>query len=626
MPTLEELFKTKKLDGNQTAEQKYDIRNSKDIPLGGFIIDKLRRSGLANRTKETLIEEELIGLRAIRGLRSPIIYGTDILRLKEKSTPVLNDMISDTRNGAGVEVNGGLVGGILNNVTGGKIKSLQDVKQKAKNVVKQVSKSLGIDFPELKIPSRIILDNDFKNKQPSETNEVLLKIKKQGQGNLPGQLLSSAFKSKTPNQIGQNIKGEAIKLGKKKLKNFLFGSEEFELGSIGIQKNIGIGRNRPTNPDSLTVYGKDDDVKASNLINGILPKYSKTLLPSDDDIKRKNDLSYVLQSRYNDLVSLNTATLTTSTEFISIGGVEQIKYSETDGVPNGAGYRKEKNVEVLRGMKNGSDFLNSLEPYSAPNGEPQKDGADKLYEDYDFVPLRFYSIAKEKAVNFRATITGLSESFAPEWESNKTLGNPFSYYTYGGVSRSVTFNFKIFSLNAKEHKSAWEKINFLTGLVYPANGLGISGQLFTTPPFLKITLGDLYKNSEGFIDSLTYNIDDNTPWEIGFDLSDEDVGDYKLPRIISVDMTFKFVETMGESYREEEGKFIANRFYSFGGVSKEQKTKTQISTGANTDGSKKDIKSINVAKDNKSGIQSDIKKVKENALKNVKNLSEKLRK
>ncbi len=626
MPTLEELFKTKKIDGNLTAEQKYDIRDSKDIPLGGFIIDKLRRSALSNRTRETLIEEELIGIRAIRGLRSPLIYGTDILRLKEKSTPVLRDMITDTRNGAGAEVNGGIVGGILNNVTGGKIKSLQDIKQKANNVVKQVSKSLGIEFPELKIPSRIILDNDFKNKQPSETNDVLLKIKKQGQGNLAGQLLSSAFKSKTPNQIGQNIKGEAIKLGKKKLKNFLFGSEEFELGSIGIQKNIGIGKNLPRKSDALTVYGNSDDVKASNLINGILPKYSKTLLPSDDDIKRKNDLSYVLQSRYNDLVSLSPFDLTpASAEFFTIDGAEQNKYSETDSIPSRGGYRREKNVEVLRGMKKGSDFLNSLEPYSAPNGEYQKDGTDKLYEDYDFVPLRFYSIAKETAVSFRATITGLNESFAPEWENNKNLGNPFNYYTYGGVSRSVTFNFKIFSLNAKEHKSAWEKINFLTSLVYPANGLGVTGQLFVTPPFLKITLGDLYKNSEGFIDSLTYNIDDNTPWEIGFDLSDEDVGNYKLPRIISVDITFKFVETMGESYRIEEGKFIANRFYSFGGVSKEQKTKTQIDKGSNNDGAT-NKSAAEVKKTNSSPTKQQIDNVKKQSKETVDKFAGRLRK
>ena len=33
MPTLEELFKTKKLISGKTAEQQYDIRNSKSTPI-----------------------------------------------------------------------------------------------------------------------------------------------------------------------------------------------------------------------------------------------------------------------------------------------------------------------------------------------------------------------------------------------------------------------------------------------------------------------------------------------------------------------------------------------------------------------------------------------------------------
>jgi len=231
------------------------------------------------------------------------------------------------------------------------------------------------------------------------------------------------------------------------------------------------------------------------------------------------------------------------------------------------------------------------------------DATGKFIDDYDFVPLRIYSIAKETAVSFRATLSGISETMSPSWESNKTLGNPFSYYTYSGIERQITFAFKVFSLNAKEHKSCWEKLNFLTGLVYPGNGIGVSGHIFITPPFLKLTLGDMFKNAEGFIDSLSYDIDDNIPWEIGLEDGD-DLKNYKLPRIVNVNITFKFLDTMGDSYQIEDGKVKANRFYSFGGVPKNQKLKQSDSNKGknetNPDGS--------ATNENKGQIESDIKK------------------
>jgi hypothetical protein len=181
---------------------------------------------------------------------------------------------------------------------------------------------------------------------------------------------------------------------------------------------------------------------------------------------------------------------------------------------------------------------------------------DKTLDDYDFIPLKFYSYYDKKTVQFRATVTGLSETVSPSWESAKFLGSPFNHYTYGGVERSVSFNFKIYSMNVAEHIVSWEKINFLTGLTYPIS-YHESGTYFT-PPFIKFTLGNMYKNKECFIDSLTYNIEDTTPWEVGsvglpdnakisIDGKQTKVSDYKLPTIVSVDVTLKFIEARGNT-------------------------------------------------------------------------------
>lgn len=618
MPTLRDLFKTKKLLSGKTAEEEFDIRNSKDIPvIEGFAINELRRSPLADRTRETRLEQELIGVRAIRGLRSPVLYGSDILRLKDKTTPILTDMKLDA-NGAQVE-NGGVVGKLLSGLTGGKITSVQQLKS-------QITAANPF-FPQKIIPSRLIKKSDFTNASPHELVDTLTKIKRQSAGTLPGQIVASVFKSSTPNQIGNRIVGEALRIGKQQLKNAVLGVSEINFGSIVAQPNIGIGKNLT----SLTVHTNKDKTTTLEQINGVLPKYTKYINPTADTFIEKNDLSTIYADRYNSILALDPGEMNllnrdTKTAFTSVGPPTPRfeRYSVRRGFPNNeqkSGYELEYNVESSRGMSNGMDILNTLGPYPAPNNEPQSDGV-KIIDEYDFVPLKFYSIAKGTAVNFRATITGLNENLSPSWESNKTLGNPFSYYTYSGIERSVTFTFKVFSLNAEEHKQAWERINFLTGLVYPANGIGVSGNVFITPPFLKLTLGDMFKNAEGFIETLSYNVDDTYPWEIGFDIDrNSDVENYKLPRIINVDITYKFLDTMGDSYAiGQDGTFLANRFYSFGGVGKNQATRVQLASNTNRDGSANTQlpEVVVTAKRMESPIKSDIATISNAATSNLK--------
>jgi hypothetical protein len=152
-------------------------------------------------------------------------------------------------------------------------------------------------------------------------------------------------------------------------------------------------------------------------------------------------------------------------------------------------------------------------------------------EDADFVALRFQTTADDKLVQFRGTITGLTETTSPSWDSNKFIGSPFNYYTYTGIERSVSFNFKVFSLNEAEHKIAWKKLDTLTGMAYPTAYSGLA----VTPPLMKFTIGNLYKAKAAFIESLSYTIDDNYPWEIKKGMV--------LPMIVDVAITMKFIES-----------------------------------------------------------------------------------
>jgi hypothetical protein len=213
-----------------------------------------------------------------------------------------------------------------------------------------------------------------------------------------------------------------------------------------------------------------------------------------------------------------------------------------------------------------SDTINKTSIF---DGDTKDLGNGSTLDDYDFVPLKFTSVHTNKTVQFRATLSGLTEALSPSWDSHKFIGSPFSNYTYSGIERSVTFNFKVYSLNAEEHKIGWDKINFLNSLVFPQ---GYYDSSAIVPPFIKLTIGDLYKGKLSFIESLSHTWDDSTPWNVTnkehkvsvddantitgtSENADIDMKGYRLPFITDVAMNVKFLLSKNNT--------SSKKFYSF---------------------------------------------------------------
>ena len=229
-------------------------------------------------------------------------------------------------------------------------------------------------------------------------------------------------------------------------------------------------------------------------------------------------------------------------------------------------YNQGKIAEVFetKGFKNDADKINQSGIYKE---EGMSDELTKLNNgELDFIPLKFKNVKTNEVTNFRGTITGLSETISPSWDAAKFSGNPFDFYTYGGVSRNVTFNFTVYPMNAYELVNNWTKLGFLTSLCYPLAYQG--GDLGSvSAPFIFFTLGDMYKNRFSYIDSLQYTIPDTSNWQMDADVAGYDpkltgdnasgryfskVGgptspikpkkDYKLPHLIEVAITIQLVE------------------------------------------------------------------------------------
>jgi hypothetical protein len=585
MPTLEQLFKNRQLpsQGGKTAEEAYDIRNSKDIRISaadpfvntvGMSLARLSRKTIGAKGSETLLEEELTGARIIRTASMPFIYGNEITRLTLRTTPLLDKMREATNGDVG---GGGLLGGLIS---------------KARDFVND---KLGI--PSGVIPTKVIGFDSISKKGETQNRMIdLAEIKKSGEGKLLGQFLKGLGGGNIKD-IGKQALGSAIKLGKDKLRGALFGgagTTGFNGASLAGLKNTTTNYGSINNATGVTIGNADK--------NGIIDvkglMYSKTFnlkLPPKVEIpmwgidldgvnSKGTDTRVGLDNNKQNDLNPNKLDFVDISDEGGLGGRYSKALKDLD-TPNKILFssnpdRKGKSfaskikrpiskddfIEKKRGMGQISDTINKTSIF---DGDTKDLGNGSTLDDYDFVPLKFTSVHTNKTVQFRATLSGLTEALSPSWDSHKFIGSPFSNYTYSGIERSVTFNFKVYSLNAEEHKIGWDKINFLNSLVFPQ---GYYDSSAIVPPFIKLTIGDLYKGKLSFIESLSHTWDDSTPWNVTnkehkvsvndantitgtSEDADIDMKGYRLPFITDVAMSVKFLLSKNNT--------SSKKFYSF---------------------------------------------------------------
>ncbi len=581
--TLKDLFQKQPISGldGKTASEFYTPRDSKrntqvlssNNPLMSpafAAVSILRKNSPFSIKGETVLEQETLGLRPLRLTSIPVLYSTETLRITTQRTSLL-DRMKETETT-------GVIGFI--DSTAEKGRALLDSK-------------LGVKLPTVLIPTRISQNDEFK--QTITENLIglpdkLREIKEKFSGNRRGQFLTNVV-SGNPSQIGRRLIGETIRTVKGAIRTEILGERsttrfntvDGKFNGKSISYNYG-SLDFPTEFEDLAAARQlSGDVIRTNenqFINAKGLKYSKTIfrLEPDESVKATADNRRTTFTRGIrggvDSARENVKELDNSFQKLTnelreeTGGIvakmPELVLPKDSATERGnrniySSINGEKSMKVKRELFSFADGLNKRGIYDGEDNE--------TLDGFDFVPLKFYSISQNKTVQFRATIGAVSETFTPSWDSNKFVGNPFSYYTYTGIDRSVSFDFKVFSLSPDEHTSMWQKLDFLASLVYPQNYLGDDGiELGMTPPILKFTLGNMYKKKVSIIESLSFANDETLGWETGDiplhsfsdDASEEqsqrdrfkNMKNQILPRLITVSIGLKILENKGETFKK----------------------------------------------------------------------------
>jgi hypothetical protein len=167
-----------------------------------------------------------------------------------------------------------------------------------------------------------------------------------------------------------------------------------------------------------------------------------------------------------------------------------------------------------------------------------------------YVKIKPYG--KNYTLVFPGAVTGISEDISPEWSSFRYIGSPFKVHRYQGVERSLKFNLKLYYLTEEEKYSMIMNLNSLKEMAFPYNEISEmtygndkqASQYAFSPNFISLSIGGLYKNVFGFVDNLSFSIEDNVSWasiDPNFSTKDEYFAQ-AYPTVIDVNFSMKIIE------------------------------------------------------------------------------------
>ena len=165
-------------------------------------------------------------------------------------------------------------------------------------------------------------------------------------------------------------------------------------------------------------------------------------------------------------------------------------------------------------------------------------GPKRLLAINDYVKFRIAAIdnapdANGEAVymHFRAFIDSFSDTYNSTWNANSFSGRGDKLYSYTGYDRKISLSFTCYAQSKAELIPMYKKLNYLASTMTPDyNTAG-----FMRGNLVRLTLGGYLYEQPGFISSMTYEVPQQSNWEISINEdggSDQSVKE--LPFMIKV--------------------------------------------------------------------------------------------
>jgi len=113
-------------------------------------------------------------------------------------------------------------------------------------------------------------------------------------------------------------------------------------------------------------------------------------------------------------------------------------------------------------------------------------------------------------LNFRAYIDSFSDSYSADWKSQTYMGRGEKFYKYNSFERDMSLAFTIVADNKNNLNTMYTQLNVLASSLAPT----YTGQGYMAGNLHSLTIGNYIYEQPGILTSLTYDITEESPWEI----------------------------------------------------------------------------------------------------------------
>jgi hypothetical protein len=299
--------------------------------------------------------------------------------------------------------------------------------------------------------------------------------------------------------------------------------------------------------DNTAKYGASNP-KIQDFRQVLRDKLGKT---TTDGIKATNSGATSLSQDYSIGGAVNF------TQRVNIGDPGQRGNNNYSDYAKGVRNKQDSNPNSAYGyigfQPSGLDEINSLPIY-------RSEAVNTSYPVNDFVKFRIAVIDNDSPnyktfMHFRAFLGPISDSYNATWNSTQYLGRGEQFYTYDGFNRQISLSWTVAAQSKQELIPMYKKLNYLASTLapdYSPNGY-MRGNL------VQLTIGGYLYEQPGFITGLTYEMGEDSPWEIGIGTSpgSEDGTVKELTQIIRV-TGFSFTPIQNFIPRKQQLRFSTN--------------------------------------------------------------------
>ena len=161
------------------------------------------------------------------------------------------------------------------------------------------------------------------------------------------------------------------------------------------------------------------------------------------------------------------------------------------------------------------DKINAFAMYKANN-------VKEVHEKNDLVKFRIGIIDnnnpnKKTYLHFRAFLDQYSDSYSSGWESDQFMGRGENFYRYNGFTRNISLGWTVAAQSEGELIPQYQKLNYLASSLAP----DFSEFGYMRGNLAELTIGGWLFNQPGIITSMTLEVPQESPWEIGISTSED---------------------------------------------------------------------------------------------------------